>query len=144
MLFVNNMHYRVETPVEYNNTEQYRQCIRALFEMDQTVYEQRIKDIENHNQEVLDDITRDEMSYDDAAAIQVMDYVYFCTKDVVEFKELYYKAALRMFSEDPNIGIAVLFSYDYLQLFHLCLVEFFSEKFIVSFEPYRELVKRLH
>ena len=138
------MRYRIETPIEYNDTEQYRQCIRALFEMDQTVYEQRIKDIENHNQEVLDDVTRDEMSYDDGAAINVMDYVYSCTTEIIEFEKLYYSAALRMFSEDLNIGIAILFSYDYLQLFHLCLVEFFSDRFNASFEPYRELVKRLH
>lgn len=138
------MRYRTETPIEYNDTEQYRQCVRALFEMDQTVYEQRIKDIENHNQETLDDVTRDEISYDGGAAMKVMDYVYSCTKDNAEFKELYSKAAARMFSEDPNIGIAILFSYDYLQLFHLCLVEFFSEKFTTSCEPYRELVKRLH
>ena len=138
------MRYRIETPIEYNDTEQYRQCIRALFEMDQAIYEQCIKDIENHNQEVLDDVTRDEISYDGGAAMKVMDYVYTCTKDIVEFKELYSSAAMRMFSEDPNIGIAILFSYDYLQLFHLCLVEFFSDRFNASFEPYRELVKRLH
>ena len=29
-----------------------------------------------------------------------------------------------MFSLDENIGLAVLFSYDYLEWFHLCLVSF--------------------
>jgi hypothetical protein len=52
-------------------------------------------------------------------------------------------AALRMFSEDIDIGLAVLFSYDYMQLFHLCLVEFFYDRFNKDFEPYRELVKLL-
>lgn len=137
------MRYRVETPVNYTNTVQYRQCIRALFEMDQKVYENRIREIENHNQEIMDDETRDEMSYDDAASMKVLDYVYNCTKDLVEFKELYSKAALRMFSEDPNIGIAILFSYDYLQLFHLCLVKFYKDEFNADFEPYRELIKFL-
>ena len=139
----NNMRYRVETPINYTNTAQYRQCIRALFEMDQTNYERHIEFIENHNQETMDDETRDEMSYDDDAAVRTMDYVYNCTKDVREFKELYGKAALRMFSEDPNIGVAILFSYDYLQLFHSCLVKFYKDEFNADYGPYRELVKLL-
>ena len=137
------MRYRIETPINYANTTQYRQCIRALFEMDQTVYEKHIKNIENHNQETMDDESRDEMSYDAAAAVNMMDFVYDCTKDIAEFNELYSKAAMRMFSEDPNIGIAILFSYDYLHLFHHCLVEFYCDKLDVNLGHYRELMKLL-
>jgi len=139
----NNMRYLVETPVNYANSAEYRRCIRLLFEMDQTVYEKQIDDIEAHNQEVLDAETRDEMCYDGVAAINVMDYVYDCTKDTPEFALLYTKAAARMFSEDPNLGIAILFSYDYLQLFHACLVEFYSDRFNPDSPPYRELLKQI-
>ena len=38
-----------------------------------------------------------------------------------------YESASKMFSEDENIGLAVLFSYDYFNLFHLCLVDFFEK-----------------
>jgi hypothetical protein len=111
--------------------------------MDKTVYEKEINNIEAHNQEILDSETRDEMCYDAVAAMKVMDYVYDCTKDTPEFMVLYTKAAAKMFSEDPNLGIAVLFSYDYLQLFHACLVEFFSDQFNPEFPPYREILKFL-
>ncbi|NBQ48919.1 MAG: hypothetical protein EBU33_10785 [Sphingobacteriia bacterium] len=35
------------------------------------------------------------------------------------------KRASKMISVDPNIGLAVIFSYDYFYLFHLCLADFF-------------------
>lgn len=138
------MRYRAETPVNYSNTHEYRRCLRTLFEMDQSIYEQCIRDIEGHNQETMDDESRDEMAYDDLAASHMMDYVYGCTKDVPEFMKLYVSGASRMFSEDPNIGIAIMFSYDYFLLYHPCLVKFYSGEFTADFGPYRELVKRLN
>ena len=137
------MRYRVETPISYTNSVEYRQCIRILFEMDQEKYEEHIRQLESHNNETLDAETRDEMCYDGSAAIQVMDYVYDCTKDAPELTVLYKNAALRMFSEDPNLGIAILFSYDYLQLFHACLVEFYCDRHNTDFLPYQELMKQL-
>ena len=141
--YTNTMHYRVETPVKYTNTAEYRQCLRALFEMNQETYEQNIRDLENHNDETMDPETHDEMSYDDDAANKSMDYVFECTKCVVEFRELYLKAAAKMLSEDPSIGLAILFSYDYLYHFHACLVEFFEGRFSVDFELYKDLSKIL-
>lgn len=137
------MRYRVETVVEYTNSEEYRQCARELFGMDPNVYEKNIADLENHNQEELDQETRDELAYDEAAVSKTMNYVLECTKDVKEFKELYKMAAGRLMSEVVEIGIAVLFSYDYMQRFHQCLVEFFDGELSKDSESYRELVKQL-
>ena len=139
----NTMSYRSETPVKYTNTTEYRQCLRALFEMNQELYEQQIRELENHNDETLDPETHDEMSYDSDAANKTMDYVFSCTQDVSEFHDLYMKAAAKMLSEDPTIGIAILFSYDYLYYFHVCLVEFFGGRFSVDFDLYKDLLKIL-
>ena len=102
-----------------------------------------IKEIENHNKEKLDDITKDEFSYDNDAAAIMMGFTYEHTINIPEFQELYKKAALRMFSEDLTIGQAVLFSYDYLYYYHYCLVEFFNNRFNPNFELYKNLLKIL-
>ena len=141
--YINNMSYRSETPVKYTNTTEYRQCLRALFEMDQEKYERQIRELEDHNDETLDPETNDEMSYDDEAASKTMDYVFSCTKDVAEFRDLYLKAAAKMLSEDPTIGIAILFSYDYFYYFHACLVEFYGGRFSVEFDLYKDLLNAL-
>jgi len=111
--------------------------------MDPKVYEKNIAALENHNQEELDQETRDELAYDEVAVNKTVDYVLDCTKDVPEFEELYKMAARRMMSEDPEIGIAILFSYDYMQRFHQCLIEFFQGRWSKDSESYRELVKQL-
>jgi hypothetical protein len=137
------MRYRVETIVKYTNSQEYRQCCRELFDMNTEIYEKNIENIENHNQEKLDQESWDEMAYDAGAISAMLDYVYECTKNINEFDELYKMAARRMLSEDANIGLSILFSYDYMQLFHLCLVEFFNDKLNKDSEPYRELVKQM-
>ena len=137
------MRYRLETVVEYSNSEEYRRCSRELFGMDPKVYEKNIAALENHNQEELDQETRDELAYDEAAVNKTVDYVLDCTKGVAEFEEVYKMAARRMMSEDPEIGIAILFSYDYMQRFHQCLVEFFQGRWSKDSESYRELTKQL-
>ena len=68
----------------------------------------------------LDDETRDEMLFDENQVSKGLDYVYNLTKTNDHFNDLYYSAAKVMFSEDPNIGIAVLYSYDYFIFFYLC------------------------
>jgi hypothetical protein len=133
--------YPTDITVEYNTTEQYRECVRKIFEMDDGKISSKISEIEEHNNEKLDDITRDEIAYDEDAARLMLEYVYNETIYIPEFKTLYEKAAARMFSTDDTIGQAVLFSYDYFYYYHACLVEFFSQRFSTDFEKYRELLK---
>ena len=137
------MRYRVETVVKYSNTPEYRQCCRELFAMNPDVYQTNIARIERHNQEELDPETRDEMAYDGDIVNATMEYVLECTKGVPELMELYRMAAATMISEDVGLGIAVLFSYDYMQMFHLCLVDFYSDCFSAESEHYKRLYARL-
>jgi hypothetical protein len=92
--------------------------------MDSANYSEKINTLNSLEQ--LDEETEDEISYDEEAATKKMDEIYSKTKDNDLFMNIYKTAALRMFSEDPEIGLAVLFSYDYLPLFYLCLVEYFK------------------
>jgi hypothetical protein len=56
-----------------------------------------------------------------------MEVLYEETKDDPLFRNLYDLAAARMFSVDRKIGQSVLFSYDYLYLFHSLLYLRFFE-----------------
>ena len=138
-----NINYPVQLKVEYNTTEQYRECIRKVFEMDYSKMSEKIAEIENHNQEMLDDITHDEALYDEDAAKIMLEYVYEETVYIPEFKILYEKAAARMFSTDETIGQAILCSYDYFYYYHACLVEFFLQRFSTDFDKYKELLRLL-
>ena len=51
--------YPTNIIIEYTNTTEYRKCIRKLFNMNQKNYENKINEIEKHNDEILDDETRD-------------------------------------------------------------------------------------
>jgi hypothetical protein len=135
--------YSIDIKVEYTNNYEYRLCLRDLFNMDKKVYEDKIKNIEKHNQENLDDISKDEISYDDNAASLMMEYIFNSTKDIIEYQELYKNAALKMFSEDLTIGQSILMSYDYLHLYHLCLVDFFKNGFNKDFYYFIKLSELL-
>lgn len=114
--------YNINVKIDYENNKQYRQCLRNVFSMDISNL-----DIPFHQMEDLDDETEDELLFDENAMIKSMDFIYEKTKNSSYFKELYKLAASKMFSEDENIGLAVLFSYDYFVLFHLCLVDFLNK-----------------
>jgi len=135
--------YPTNIVIEYTNTTEYRKCIRKLFNMDKENYEDKIKKIENHNDEILDDETRDEISYDDDSSKMMLEYLFQKTQHIEEFSELYKKAAARMFSVDETIGQAILFSYDYLCNYHYCLVDFFNGVFSKNSDSYKVLVKKL-
>ena len=115
--------YNINISVHYDNNVSYRECLRKVCSMD----------ISNLNipfdqMEDLDDETKDELLFDEGAMNQTMDYVYDITKLNKCFEEFYILAAAQMFSQDKQIGLAVLFSYDYFALFHVCLVEFLEKE----------------
>jgi hypothetical protein len=96
--------------------------------------------------EDIDPVSRDEMEYDEGAANKAMDYIFKMTKTNPIFNELYLLAAARMFSTDPEIGLSVLFSYDYLEIFHYCLVCYYdipviSDKYVPFDETNRGVVE---
>jgi hypothetical protein len=118
------MQYNVNYNVEYTNNFEYRKCIREVFNMD-TVSEGK-HPYWSKMDEDIDEETKDELIYDSDAMFQGLDYIYGKTQHNPLFQELYEIAAAKMISIDPNIGLAVIFSYDYFSLFHLCLADFFK------------------
>ena len=102
-----NINIYLNKPVLYKNNQEYRKCIREIFRMKESV-----------STFDIDDETKDEQNYDDMSTSKVLDYIYSITKKNACFQELYGYAAATMFSTDPEIGLAVLFSYDYFILFH--------------------------
>ena len=127
------MPYNTNLTVNYDDDFGYRQSIRDVFGM-------------NCSQESVDSdydpVTRDELLYEADAMSKGLDDVYERTKDVAEFKKIYEIAAGFMFSIDPNIGLAVIFSYDYFHLFHPCLVDFLKSGSISS-ENKERLMKKI-
>jgi len=111
--------YPTDLTISYTNDEEYRKTIRQLFQMKSESYPEIV-----HSD--IDPVSRDELEYDNDSANLAMDYVFAKTRRVPPFIAIYEQAASFMFSTDINIGMAVLFSYDYLLLFHNCLRDFFT------------------
>ena len=107
------MSYNFDTDIEYSNDFEFRQCLRKVFNMKQ---QNDCKDI--------DSISNDENNYDANAVFASMNYVFSITKNEPLFNQLYQNAAAKMLSLDINIGLSVLYSYDYFRAFHLCLRDF--------------------
>jgi hypothetical protein len=95
----------------YNTSEEYRKCIRDFFKMDIE------KIVKSGNLDHLDGEDLDEQLYDDDAMSKGLDHIYSITKDDPRIVELYRLAAGVMFSENLEIGMTVLFSYDYFATF---------------------------
>ena len=118
----------------YNDDISYRQCLRKMFEMNEKVPHKEI-----------DDITNDENNYDEESMSKCMDVIYEKTRDHILFQNLYQHGAAKMFSLDQEIGLAVLCSYDYFHLFHMCLKDSFDDSttFSEKSESYMFLTNKL-
>jgi hypothetical protein len=131
----NDKLYRTDPNIQYSNDFEYRDALRKILCM---------KSIEEIDQDI-DEVTRDEQDYDMDAATKSLDYVYDNTCKNPLFQELYDSAASKMISMDRSIGLSVLFSYDYMGLFHYCLCSYFDEpaSFDEKNEAYVALKKKL-
>ena len=132
--------YPIQLNIQYSTDEEYRKCLRDVFQMDSTQFPD-VKDMD------LDDVTADEMMYDENAASRTMEYVFNNTFQNKDFISLYEKSASFMFSIDNNIGLTILFGYDYLDLLHPLLSLFFSNTdidTISSMSEYKQLYEKLH
>ena len=109
------MLYNMNQTVNYNDDFGYRQSIRDVFGM-------KCAPIDSDAD--YDAVTKDELMYEADAINKGLDDIYELTKDVPEFQEIYSTCAGFMLSVDMNIGLAVVFSYDYFDKFHPCLVDF--------------------
>ena len=117
----------------YSDNATYRQCIRNIFKMK-----------EQKKDENVDSITNDENNYDEETMVRSMDLIYEKTKDHLLFQTLYQYGAATMFSLNNEIGLAVLCSYDYFHLYHLCLRDFVQENQITEENiNYQNLLQKL-
>lgn len=101
--------------LEYTSDSEYRALFRKLSEMDISTI-----DIDP----CIDEVTKDEILYDDNAVITLTSKIWEATKNNEDFCELYQLSAGAMFSTDLEIGIVVLFAYDYLRLFYPIIYEY--------------------
>ena len=130
--------FDLDNTATYSSNMEYRDFLRDIFFM------KLPKSPDNPDD--IDDETLDENNYDEGSISRTMDVLFDLTKGNVLFQQLYISAAAKMLSEQLDIGQAVLFSYDYLPLFHKCLGCFFKEpaKFDDTNEFYVGLMKKLN
>ena len=117
----NQLFYPTNMKISYKNDIEYRKVMRSLFKMTCNVLSVTCDD-----KEEIDEITQDEWNYDSECTTPFMDFIYDSTREIPIFQELYKKSAGFMLSEDAGIGIAILFSYDYLEFFHHVLCDYFK------------------
>jgi len=101
--------------ISYSNSTEYRQIFRKITHQSEQPPE---------NPMGIDDETLDEQHYDDDTVSRFMDIVYHSTQDSPLFQQLYDSAAAKMISTDREIGLAVLFSYDYMSAFYTCYCDY--------------------
>ena len=97
--------------VRYTTNKEYRQAIRDFCNMNTIALEFETD---------VDDETYDELQFDMDSMKQSMDIIFEMTKDNKYWTILYEKAAAKFFSTHNEIGLSVLFSYDYFSKFVDC------------------------
>jgi hypothetical protein len=115
----NEYEYPFHLDINYETSNEYRQCIRKLFCMDTNTFSHITNDTN------LDNESRDELEYDEEMTTIALNYIFNKTKDYEIFRNIYTLASNRMFSNDLEIGLTVLLSYDYLIYFHKFLQSYF-------------------
>ena len=132
--------YNISIPdLQYSSDFQYRLCILRAFHIpfDETAF-------------VEEDDSEDELyelfSENEPTIQKCFDAIYEVTKNNTAFAELYNTAAEKtLFSNQPDLGMIVLFSYQYFALFHKCLIAFFNNPAIFTIENsnYKELAQSI-
>ena len=109
----------------YTNDKEYREFIRKICSM-------KSNQLATLEQNDIDDITHDEWNYDADAMKIWLDHIYEITNNDPIFIRLYLTAAGTMLSEDAQIGLAVLISYDYFYDFYTCVYTFKQKNDYIS------------
>ena len=126
----------------YSDDSEYRKILRRVFQFDPNArysYDGKLKPHEN-----LDSVSQDELSFDADKISDAMDKIYEATSNCFHFKDLYINSAASMMSTSPEIGHAVLCSYDYFSKFHTCVWHFLNggEYSLLSCLEFSELVAK--
>jgi len=129
------MKYNLCIDVSYNDNFTYRAKFREFVNMD-------ISKINLDSS--MDQESYDELLFDSEEMSSCLTEIYSITKTNILFKELYAIGASKMLSEDEEIGLCVLFSYDYFYLFFLCLVDFQNGSFNKNNTNYITLKNKIY
>jgi len=113
---------KLDTPLLYETDLEYRVILREFYNMNCDKKVKHLKETE------IDEVSLDEMLFDDENVLQVMDEIYKQTSHHVFFKEMYTYAAGLFISWDAQIGVTVLCSFDYFRWFYPCLRDFLDAK----------------
>ena len=130
----------------YSSDKEYRAFLRRIIQMDPTKFYETDEIRCDPTDPKVSEETIDEYNYDAEATAKYLDGVYRETKDRPEYQRLYTAAAALMFSENLEIGLAVLMSYDYLAHFHSSYSLFLKNK--TEWKPaadefYQRLIERI-
>jgi len=123
--------------VKYSTNKEYREVIREFCKMNCEKLPDDLDDI--------DEETQDEMMFDSLACQLVMNEIFEKTKDHPLWQNIYDKTAAKFFSSDREIGLSVLFCYDFFPAFHDCWKSFleYPEKFDETNEYYQTLIQTI-
>ena len=130
------------TAISYSDDIEYRAAIRQLFSMsDASLIDASLIDASLIDD--IDQVSLDENNYDPDASQRMLDIIYAKTRNIPIFQRIYICTAGFMLSEDPEIGLAVLFSYDYLAVFHPVLCDFFKDSSNTDSTTYKTLYDKI-
>jgi len=126
--------FYMSSPIAYSTNRDYRQVVRNFCNMKCTDADADI-----------DEESRDELLFDECSTSKKMTEIYESTKHHPLWIHLYEKAAAKFFSTDNEIGLAVLFSYDYFLKFYKCWTLFIESPhdFVDSNDTYQNLLSAL-
>ena len=105
--------------IEYEDDEEYRICIARIFCKVPSELEQvpSATHLEQGSLELDDDFSFE----------PIFDDIYARTKDDPFFQRIYTVAAGFMLSEDPCLGVCVMFAYDYAKAFYAVLCAYLNK-----------------
>ena len=105
--------------ISYSTNSEYRQVIRNFCDMSCN-----LNDLLQKYDSEIDDETTDELLYDSVSIKTKMDEIYQLTKNDPLWINLYEKAAAKFISTNREIGLSILFCYDYFPGFYECWISF--------------------
>lgn len=109
--------YLKQLQIQYETDEQYQQCILAMISLQPDWPEE----LQEHNLHASDTETDfNETTFDAINAF--IDIVYNETCTIEAFHDLYTTIAATVMSQDPQVGLVILFSFDHLHTFQRMLV----------------------
>jgi hypothetical protein len=109
---INGCGYILDMAFLYTNNAEYRELFRKITNQSPI----NLNGISDED----DKETLDESTYDESAVGAFLDTIYEHTRNHPLFQQAYLAAAAKMITEDPQIGLAILMSYDYLWAFYPC------------------------